>query len=72
MIIEDWKKVLKHAWSVRLTLLASIFSGAEVILPAWTDSVPRGVMALLAMFVAIGSGISRFLAQKELRKNGDR
>lgn len=71
MIIEDWKRVLKHAWSVRLTLISSVFSGAEVILPWYTDSVPRGRMALLSMVVAIGAGVSRLLAQKELRKNGD-
>jgi hypothetical protein len=69
MIVPEWKSVLKHAWSVRLSVLAGFFSGGEVILPLFIDNCPRGIMALLAMVAAVGASVSRFILQSKMRKN---
>ena len=66
MIIEDWKKVLKHAWSVRLAILSGTFSAAEGVLPLFTDSVPRGAFACLSVVCGVGAAVSRFIVQKAL------
>ena len=32
LLIDDWHRVLRRAWSVRLMLLAAVLSGLEVAL----------------------------------------
>lgn len=72
MIIPEWKRVLRRAWSIRLAVIAGVFSGAEGVLPLFTDSVPRGVFAALSVVFGIGSVVSRFIMQKSLRvRHGD-
>jgi len=63
-LLDDWKWVLKKAWSVRLITLAGLFSGLEAALPLFTDSMPKGLFALLAVFVSIAAIIFRVVAQK--------
>lgn len=67
MLIPDWKKVLKKAWSVRLMALASVLSGCEAILPYASEMLPRGSFAGLSFLIVTGALLSRFLAQKELQ-----
>ena len=63
-LIEDWKRIVRKAWSFRLMVLAAILSGAEVVLPLFMDSLPRGLFAVLS-FVAVGGGLAaRIVAQK--------
>lgn len=63
-LIEDWKRIVRKAWSFRLMVLAAILSGAEVVLPLFMDSLPRGLFAVLS-FVAVGGGlVARIVAQK--------
>jgi len=42
-LLEDWKEVLRKAWSIRFIVLAGVLSGIEVILPFFADAIPRGV-----------------------------
>jgi len=66
---EDWKLLLKRAWSVRLALLAGLLGGLEVILPLFTDAMPKGWFAALSVVVSIGVVPARIIAQKNV--NGD-
>lgn len=62
-LIDDWKRIVRRAWSFRLMALAAILSGAEVVLPLFGDSIPRGLFAVLS-FVAVGGGlVARLVAQ---------
>lgn len=65
-LLDDWKAILKKAWSVRLIVLAGVFSGAEVILPMFSDVIPRGVFAGLTMVTAIAAMVARVTVQKKL------
>jgi predicted benzoate:H+ symporter BenE len=65
-IIPRWKKTLRYAWSIRLAILAGLFSACEIVLPLFSDSLPRGLMAMLSGFAAMGAVISRFIVQKEI------
>lgn len=67
-LVYDWRIILKKAWSIRLMLLSGVFSGLEVILPLLTDSMPRGVFAILAMTVSIAAMVFRVLHQKVVSK----
>lgn len=68
-VINNWRGVLRRAWSVRLILLAATLSGLEVIfqvaiafavMPAF---LPAGVFAALAGLVTLAAFIARFMAQ---------
>ena len=62
----EWKQILKKAWSLRLSLLASLFAGAEAAIPFIDPDrfgIPPGVMAAVASFVASGAALSRVIAQ---------
>ena len=65
-LIEGWKHVLKHAWSIRLVLLAALLSGLEVILPMFSDVIPRNVFALLSLLVTVAAFIARITAQPRM------
>lgn len=67
MLIPDWKKVLKKAWSVRLMALASFLTGCEAALPYIEPAVPRGAFALLSFVIISGALLSRFVVQKDLQ-----
>lgn len=69
-LIEDWRRVLRRAWSIRLVLLGAALSGVEVFLPLFSDAVPRSLFALLSIAACVGGAVARLVAQKEFR-DGD-
>lgn len=62
---QDWKKIVRRAWSIRLMILAGLLSGAELILPLFADSIPRGAFAVLTMLAVSGAFVARLVAQQE-------
>lgn len=65
-LIEDWWKVLRYGWSIRLIILAGLLSGAEVILPMFGESIPRNLFALLSMLVTVAAFVARLTAQPKM------
>lgn len=67
-LTDDWKVVLRHAWSVRFIAAAALLSGVEFVLPIFMDNPPisRGAFAVLAFLASIAAAIARFVAQKEV------
>lgn len=66
-LIENWKKVLRYGWSIRLIVLAGLLSGAEIVLPLFVDSIPRNLFAVLSMLVTAGAFVARIVAQPRMR-----
>lgn len=71
VLVENWAAILKHAWSVRLMLLAALLSGIEVtiqVMLAFTvkPPIPPGVFAALAGFITIAACVARFVAQSKV------
>lgn len=69
---EDWRKILRCAWSVRLIALAFLLSALEVALPLIQPYLP-----LNPVYVGVAAGIasaaafvSRLVAQKEFTGHG--
>jgi hypothetical protein len=64
--VQNWRKVLRHAWSVRLLAISSALTGIETIIPLFYDNPPfeRGYFALAAFFTTIAAAVARFVAQK--------
>ncbi len=65
-LIDDWQRVARKAWSVRLILLAGVFSGVEAILPFLSHGLPPRLFAWLTLAVVMGALVTRFIAQKGL------
>lgn len=63
---DDWKRILRDAWSVRLIVLAAVLTGAEVALPLFGEEMPRGVFAALSGFVTVAALIARLLVQRKV------
>ena len=67
-LIGEWRWVVRKAWSLRLAIIAGLFSGAEVILPLFVTSMPRGVFAALSVMAAIGSAAARITDQPSMER----
>ena len=65
-LVENWKQILLKAQSLRWTLVAGLFGGFEMLLPAFMDVIPRGRFAAAAMLACIGSMLARVKAQPEM------
>lgn len=64
---DEWPWIIRRAWSIRLILLAGLFSGAEVALSLLTPGllgVPAGIFAALSGVVAMGALVARILVQR--------
>ncbi len=67
-LLPDWRKIARRAWSVRLSIVAAVFTAAEVVVPLFGDVLPRGVFVLLAFSASIGAAIARLVAQPEMHQ----
>ncbi len=67
-LLPDWARILQKAWSIRLTLLAGLFSAAEVILPLFIDVLPRHLFIVLAFVAIVGAAVARLVAQPEMHR----
>jgi hypothetical protein len=65
-LYENWKDILRKAWSIRFIVLAGVLSGAEVILPFFAEDIPQGLFALLSFLAVSGAFVSRIVAQKDV------
>jgi len=63
-LVSDWKRVLRHAWSIRLIIIAGLFSGVEIAMPYLEASFPPGIFAGLSALATGGAFVSRIVAQK--------
>lgn len=69
-LVEDWRRILRKAWSIKLVILAAIMSGLEVAL-GFADAsllgMPRGVFAALAGVVSLLALPARLIAQRSMQ-----
>lgn len=72
-LAPDWRKVLRHAWSLRLIVLAALLSGAEVALPFMGElvPVPPRIFAALSFVTVAGAFIARLVAQQSISGKGE-
>lgn len=65
-LYENWKSIIKKAWSIRLMFFAGVFSGVEAILPLFQEAFPRGVFASLSIATVTAAFVARLVAQKDV------
>lgn len=71
-LATNWREVLRHAWSIRLIIMAGLLSGAEAALP-YMGALPiaPGVFAVLSLLVTGGAFVARLVAQPSVSEGGD-
>jgi len=67
-LLDDWHKIVRLRGGDRLSIVAAIFTAAEVVVPLFGDVLPRGVFVLLAFSASIGAAIARLVAQPEMHR----
>jgi hypothetical protein len=66
-LVDDWKAIVKKAWSLKLNALALLLGALEVYVGMMKpDGVPPLLFASLSSLVTIGAMGARVVAQKEL------
>ncbi len=65
-LTDNWRGILRKAWSIRLMILAGVLSAVEVILPLFADSIPRGTFAALSGVTVAAAFVARLVAQQDI------
>lgn len=65
-LYDNWKEIVKKAWSIRFMILAGILSGVEVVLPLFAHQFPNGVFAALSGCCVAAAFVARLVAQKDV------
>jgi len=68
MLVANWREVLRHAWSIRLMLVAALLSGLDAAQPlvAGLVPIPPMVFAALAALISAGAFAARLVAQEQV------
>ncbi|WP_062206812.1 hypothetical protein [Aureimonas sp. AU12] len=67
-LVPHWRRVLKRAWSIRLMVLAFVFSALEIFLPALDGvlPIPDRAFAGLSALTAGAAFVARLVAQSSV------
>lgn len=66
VLYDNWKDIVRRAWSIRFIILAGVLSGCEVILPLFSDNIPDKLFAALSFIFVAAAFVARIVAQKDL------
>lgn len=67
-LLPDWKRIARRAWSIRLSIIAAMLSGAEVVLPLFIDVLPRNLFASLSFVAVVGAAVARVVYQPRMHQ----
>lgn len=65
-LYPNWKEIARRSWSLRFVVLAGVLSGLEVILPFFSDEIPRNLFAVLSFVAVSAAFVARLVVQKGL------
>jgi hypothetical protein len=66
VLYDDWRTILRKAWSIRFMALAGMLSGVEIILPVFAAEIPQGIFAALSFVAVSAAFVARLVAQKDV------
>jgi hypothetical protein len=72
-LIDDWRRVLRHAWSLKFIAGAAVLQGLDVILSLYVGQlteVSLGLRILAGISAAAAFG-ARFVRQPRISGGGD-
>lgn len=62
-LLDNWPRLIKRAWSVRLAILSASLSAVEFALPFVAPTQPSGWFAGAAVLVSLAAAAARIVAQ---------
>lgn len=65
-LYDNWRDIVRRAWSIRFMLVAGLLSGVEVVLPFFADAFPRGTFAALSGLSVGAAFVARLVAQRDV------
>lgn len=65
-LIDDWRRIIRRAWSARFAALAAVFSVIEAAMPFILPEFPPRMAASIAGLMAVLSLVSRVVAQPKM------
>lgn len=65
-LYDNWREILRRAWSVRIALALAVVSGMNAALPVFADVLPREVFAVLTFGGAMAIVVARLVYQKDV------
>jgi hypothetical protein len=76
-LVDNWRSVLKRAWSIRLLIIAGALSGIEALLSilntTYIIEVPMWVHIVLALLtppIIAAAFVARIVAQNTIKPKG--
>lgn len=66
---NEWRIIVRKAWSFRLLILAAFLSGLEVAMPYVAEKFPVGIFATISFFVTMAAMIARVIAQPKMERD---
>jgi hypothetical protein len=69
LLVQNWRRVLKRAWSIRLMMIAGLLSGLEAALPLLGGlyAIPPGILPAVSGLTVTAAFVTRLLAQKDMK-----
>jgi hypothetical protein len=67
-LLPDWKRIARRAWSIRLSIIAAMLSGAEVVLPLFINVLPQNLFASLSFVAVVGAAVARVVSQPRMHQ----
>lgn len=67
-LVANWRAVMRHAWSVRLILIAALLSVLEAALPYLGLPLRPGTLAVLAALLGFAAAGARLVAQQAVQR----
>ncbi len=72
-LVEDWRAIVKKAWSLKFNALALVLGIAEVYVGVMKpDGIPPMLFASLSGVATTAAMVARVMAQKELSDGTDK
>jgi hypothetical protein len=65
-LYSNWRDIAKKAWSIKFAVLATLFAVMQVIVPIYSDVLPRHLFAILTGVSTIGVIVARLVWQEDV------
>jgi hypothetical protein len=64
-LVDDWKKIATVAWSIRLSLIAALFSAGEAAFQYYLTGQPP-IVIIAVVVASLSSAVARLVAQQAI------
>ena len=64
-LLDDWKQIVRKAWSVRLALLAAFLGAVEIAVQFLAATQPTPWFAMASALTSFAAAVARIVAQPQ-------